>query len=131
MRSLDAIGSREDLANWCQPIIVDFLHDQYASHLGETHTSLRVLALSHARLWRFLILGDEDRLVTARREIIGIARLAGIKTAAVNEVDQSVLLELMDVIVARFLRTPALARSYSRVVLVAATRLASFATAAA
>jgi hypothetical protein len=126
MRSDNVVGTRADLADWCQPVIVDYLYELYASRLGAGHTSLRVLALSHGRLWRFLIMGDEDRLVVARREVVGIARLAGLKTSAVDEVDQEMLSELMDVIVSRFLRTPAMARGYSQIVIGAASRIAVF-----
>jgi hypothetical protein len=131
MRSENVVGSREDLADWCQPVMVDYLYELYGSRLGAGHTSLRVLALSHGRLWRFLILGDETRLVAARREVIGIARLAGLKSVVVDEVDQAMLSELMDVIMARFLRTPGMARSYSQIVLGAASRVATFGAAAA
>ncbi len=126
MRSESANGTREDLADWSQPVIVDYLHELYVNRIGEGHTSLRVLTLSHGRLWRFVILGDETRLLAARREIVGIARLAGLKASALDEIDQLMLTELMDVIVTRFLRTPAMARSYSQVVLGAASRVASF-----
>ena len=131
MRSEQAAGTREDLADWCQPVIIDYLHELYVTRIGAGHTSLRVLTLSHGRLWRFLILGDETRLLAARREIIGIARLAGLKTPAIDEIDQMMLAELMDVIVTRFLRTPAMARSYTHIVLGAASRLALIGVAAA
>ena len=94
--------------------------------LGAGHQSLRVLALSHGRLWRFLILQDAERLPLSRKEIIGIARLAGLKASTVDAIDQAMLSELMDVVVARFMRTPALARNYSQILLGASARLATF-----
>jgi hypothetical protein len=125
MRSHEFIVARRELADWSQPIVVDFLYDLYASRLGAGHHSLRVLSLSQGRMWRFVLLGENEKMAAARKEVVGLARLAGLKKIVVDEVDQAVLLELMDVIVCRFLRTPALARSYSRIVLSAATSLAT------
>lgn len=119
------------MADWIQPVIVDYLHELYRDRLGAGHASLRVLALSHGRLWRFLILDDEARLSGARKEVLGIARLSGLKSSSVDEIDQSMLTEIMDVIVTRFMRTPALARAYSHIALSAAGRLAVFGMAAA
>jgi len=113
-----------NLADWCQPILVDYLRELYTEILGSDHKSLRILSLSHGRMWRILILGDAEKLAVARKEIIGIARLAGLNTSAVELIDQAVLAELMDVIVSRFLRSPDLTRAYGRIVVAAAMRLA-------
>jgi hypothetical protein len=126
MRSQEQSETRRELADWSQPIIVDYLHELYARELGGGHQSLRVLALSHGRLWRFLIQQDDERLPLARKEIVGIARLAGLKTSVVDSIDQAMLSELMDVVVARFMRTPALARGYSQILLGASAQLAKF-----
>ncbi len=125
MRSGELTGTRLELAEWGHPVVVDFLRELYAGRLGSTHPSLRALSLSHARFWRFLIVDDAERLAGARREVMSIARLAGLRQGALDEIDQEMLAELMDVVVARFLRTPAMARAYSQIVLGAAARLAA------
>jgi len=124
MRSGDLAGTRLDLAEWCHPVVVDYLRELYAERLGSGHASLRALSLSHARFWRFLIVDDAERLAGSRREVASLARLAGLRPAALDDVDQAMLAELMDVVVARFLRTPSMARAYSQIVLGAAARLA-------
>ena len=126
MRSQELVDARRDLADWSQPIVVDYMHELYSRELGAGNQSLRVLALSHGRLWRFLILQDAERLPLARKEIVGIARLAGLKSSVVDTIDQAMLSELMDVVVARFMRTPALARNYGQILLGASARLATF-----
>ncbi len=127
----EPIAGRQHLADWSHPIVVDRLRDLYAAKLGEQHNALRVLALSHGRYWRFLILADEDKLPGARKDVVGIARLAGLRANVVDDIDRALLDELMDVIVARFLRTPDVARANSKIILAAASRIAAFALAAA
>ncbi len=121
----DLATARRDLADWSQPVIVDYLQELYARLLGPSHQSLRVLGISHGRTWRILILGDLEKLAPARREIVGISRLAGLKTQHVEQIDQAMLAELMDIIVARFHRSPAQASLYGRILLSAASRLAA------
>jgi len=131
MRAGELTGTRQELADWSHPVIVDFMYELYAARIGAGHQSLRALALSHARLWRFLILADHDRLPSARRETLSIARLAGLRPNMLDEVDQAMLAELMDVVVSRFLRSPAMARTYSQIVLGVASRLAALSPAVA
>ena len=121
--------SRRELADWSHPVVVDFLHDIHAARLGADHASVRLLAMVHGRMWRFLLLDDAEKTATARRETIAIARLAGLRPAEIDKIDRATLAELMDVIVARFMRSPRLASSYGQIVLDAASSLATMAQA--
>ena len=125
MRSNEADEARRGLAEWSQPIVFDCLYDLYAARLGDRRTALRALALAHCRVWRFLLLDDAGKLGDARRDLLGVMRLAGLRAAALAEIDQAVLSELTDVVMARFQRQPDQARAYTRVALAVAARLAT------
>lgn len=123
--------ARRELASWSQPVIYDLLHGLYAQRLGAEHPSLRVLSLSNGRLWRLVLLGDVDKLDAARREVLNIGRLAHIDPAIFDDINQNVLEELLDVVVARYLRTPSQACAFGHILLDAAAILARHVIAAA
>ncbi len=124
MQSVDIENARRDLLQWSPPIIADTLSDAYLGCLGADHLSLRVFGSMHARLWRVMLQGERDKLNEVRRELTGHARLAGVAKARLDAIDQIVLNELLDVVTARFLRSPDLARAYSRLLLTASANLA-------
>lgn len=124
-------SARRELAEWSQPVVVDFLRDLYGRRVGHDHPNLRALCVSHGRAWRYMLQGDVERLAAARRDTTGVARLAGLKTADIVEIDAAMLDELMDVIVSRFQRAPAQAAVYGRILLGIAGRLSALAATAA
>ncbi len=127
MQAEELAFARRDLAEWSQPIIVDFLRDIYSGRLGHDHLSLRVLCLSHGRAWRLMLQGDLEKLASARREVTGIARMAGLKTGDIVDIDAAMLDELLDVVVTRFQRAPGRATIYGKVLLGIAGRLSNVA----
>jgi hypothetical protein len=119
----EASDVRQDLAEWSEPIIADYLHDAYAERIGADHRSLRTLVSAHCRFWRALLIGNMTKMTINRRELAVLARLAHVPVTLVDAVDVGVLDELMNVIMARFMRSPGLARDYSHVLLRIAAHL--------
>jgi hypothetical protein len=113
VRSDEVIDVRQDFLEWSEPIIADYLYDAYASHLGAGSKVLRTIATSHARFWRSMLAGTDSILMSQRREVQALIRLAGLPATLADTVDVGVLDELMNVILARFLRSPPAARDYS------------------
>ena len=124
MQATDIESARKDLLQWSPPIIADLMVESYSIQLHITHVSRRVLCSMHARLWRLMLQEDREKTNAARRELVDFARLAGLDKPALDAVDQAVLEELLDVVTARFARTPDLIRVYSRLLLRTSANLA-------
>ena len=123
MRSDELTDVRLDFAEWSEPIIADYLHEAYAARIGRDTKSLRLLVTCHCRFWRSLLTVSDTMLQSHRRALILLARLTGIPTAMVDAIDVAVLDELMNVTLARFLRSPGTARDYGHYMLRVASHL--------
>src|SRR6185437_4101653 len=98
--------------------------------LGDNSRRARSMTLQHCRLWRDLLLQETGHAQSARRELIRLARLIGLDPDTLDRIDEIVLNELIDVVAARFHRSPAAARDYSKSLVHVASSLteARFAT---
>jgi hypothetical protein len=123
VRSDELTDVRLDFAEWSEPIIADYLHEAYASRIGLDARTLRPLVTSHCRFWRSLLTAHDTMLQPHRRTLISLVRLAGIPTPMVDAIDVGVLDELMNVTLARFLRSPGTARDYGHYMLRVASHL--------
>jgi hypothetical protein len=88
---------------------------------------VRPMLLQHCRLWRNLLLQEDNRAQNARRELVRLGRLgrlAGLEAQTLDRIDEAVFDELTDVVVMRFHRSPATTRDYSKSLIRAATSLA-------
>jgi hypothetical protein len=124
VRSDQLTDVRQDFAEWSEPIIADYLHDAYAARMGAESKILRTLVTSHGRFWRALLAGPETSVMSYRREAVALARLAGQPATLVDTIDVGVLDELMNVTLARVLRSPGTARDYGHYMLRLASHLA-------
>ena len=113
MRSNDLTHVRRDLAEWGEPIVADQLIGHYAVALKGQTSLAQPLAFNHRRLWRHLFAGHVAEALTTRRELQKLAKLVGMRPASIDDVDRMVMDELMHVIMARFHRSPSVARDYS------------------
>ncbi len=123
MSSADIESARKDLLLWSPPIIADLMAGSYAASLGVRHPSARLFASMHTRMWRFVLQDNRSKLAEARKELTDMALLAGLDRPRLEAIDQAVLEELLDVIAARFTRSPEHVRTYSRVLLKTAADL--------
>ena len=124
MRLSDLSAARRDLAEWSEPLIADRVSEIYTACFGGDQQRVRPMTLQHCRLWRNLLLQEGNRAQNARRELVRLGRLAGLESQTLDRIDEAVLDELADVVVARFHRSPATTRDYSRSLIRAATSLA-------
>ncbi len=113
MRSTDMTHARRDLAEWGEPIVADQLISYYANALKGQTTLAQPMAVNHRRLWRHLFAGHSKEVQQTRQELQKLGKLVGMRNSAIDEVDHLVMDELMSVIMARFHRSPAVARDYS------------------
>ncbi len=113
MRSNDMTHIRRDLAEWGEPIVADQLIGFYASVLKGQQNIAQPLAFNHRRLWRHLFSGHAQEAQNIRLELQRLGKLCGIRAAMIDDIDHQVIDELMNVIMARFHRSPSVARDYS------------------
>jgi hypothetical protein len=130
VHSREIDDARRDMLEWSAPVVNDIITDSYLRFLGAEHASSRILCSIHARLWRTILQGDMTKLVAVRKDLTALSRLAGISRATFDSIDQAVLNELLDVITARYVRSPTLVRIYSRFLLTASANLAEMRLAA-
>ena len=124
MRPSDWRAAQRDLVEWSAPLIADRLSKIYEACLTGDQQRVRLMILQHCHLWRNLLLEERSHAQSARRELVRLGKLAGLKSHMLDRIDEVVLDELTDVVVARFHRSPATARDYSRSLIRAASSLA-------
>jgi hypothetical protein len=124
MRSLELESARRDLMEWSHPVIADHLAELYAYHLGLNHPSLRVYVVQHTRVWAFILADQIDQAHQARGELLKLLKISHLSAALLDAINAEMLDELMSVVMARFHRSPRMAREYSIILLRAAASLA-------
>lgn len=101
-----------EMAGWSQPLIIDQINHHYFALMRGKWELARELALIHYRVWRHVMNSDGDGAAQERHKLEAALQAAGLDAAAADAADRLVIDELMDVIVRRFQRSPALSRAY-------------------
>jgi hypothetical protein len=123
MQAADLGHSRRDLLEWGSPIIIDRINAHYFALLRPYPDIARPLAQHHYRMWKYLLDGHVDEAAQLRRELVKLIRLAGLTEGDLDDADRTVLVELMQVVMARFNRSPHTACDYSLTLVDAASGL--------
>ena len=99
------------LLEWSEPIIFDRLRDAYERRLSDPNIC-RTLARLHARVWRALISGDMTRFEALRADLVDALAQEGLDLDCLADADEQTLIELVEIVVARFHRSQRLATGY-------------------
>jgi hypothetical protein len=132
MNALQNSGASDGLSGlleWSEPVIFDCSSEVYRLRVAE-RTLIGKLARVHSRAWRALIAGDMSDFVARRRELIAVLGPVGLGARCVAEADARILIELSDIVAARFQRCGRIARGYRLALSELAQRLAPIAKAA-
>lgn len=89
---------RADLVRSCLPPLEDFLQQRYREFFAEHESIGRVVRLSHATAWRFLITGNMKDFDAARAVLAGAARRSGLSEGFVEALDRELMAELLTLI---------------------------------
>ena len=122
MPNADVTAGVAGLLEWSEPIIFDRLLAAYRARLGAGPAAWN-LARLHARAWKAAITGDMPRLETARWNL---ADALGEHSLAIDhavDADAEIMVELLDIVMARFQRSMSTARSYHLALMQLAGRL--------
>ena len=110
------------LQEWCEPLIFDRLHAAYRRLLGDEILA-RGQARIHTRVWRALIGGDISNFHALRETLISTLEPCGLTLDHLAEFDGEIMIELLDVVMARYNRSQRTARAYHLALMQLAGRL--------
>jgi hypothetical protein len=110
------------LQSWSEPIIFDYLLDLYSRRLGSGAEAWSVARL-HAQNWRAAMTGDLAKFDSARWDLLAALKEHRIGEEEVGAADSEIIVELLDIVMARFQRSASTARSYHLALIALAGRL--------
>jgi hypothetical protein len=110
------------LKQWSEPVIFDRLIAAYYK-LIEDRELARALTRLHARVWRALIAGDMEDFEDLRETLVGALEPCDLTLDHLAGVDGEIMIELLDVVMARYNRSARTARAYHLALMELAGRL--------
>jgi len=110
MNDAIAEGSK-GLLEWSEPVIVDRLVAIYGQHVNSA-SEARALAMAHAKVWRALISGDYDSFAARRDDLVAALAAHDLTLNDFASADSEILVELLEIVVARFQRSQRTAMGY-------------------
>jgi hypothetical protein len=111
MRLADLSEGFSGLKQWSEPVIYDRLIAAYYKLISDRELA-RGLTRLHARVWRALIGGDMARFEELRETLVDALRPCSLTLDHLAEVDGEIMIELLDVVMARYKSSHRTARAY-------------------
>ena len=122
MRLADLSEGFSGLKQWSEPVIYDRLAAAYYKLISDRELA-RDLTRLHARVWRALIAGDVAGFEELRETLVSALEPCGLTLNHLAEVDGEIMIELLDVVMARYNRSDRTARAYHLALMELAGRL--------
>jgi len=110
------------LLEWSEPIIYDRLLMAYRARLGE-QAAVWKLARLHCRVWRALISGDMVQFETSRDDLVAALAENRLNLDNLAADDAGIMVELLEVVMARYHNSMRTAKSYHLALIELAARL--------
>ena len=101
----------QGLLEWSDPVIVDRLIRIYHDKLRRVDLA-RNFAILHAKVWRALIAGEYETFAVRREELVASLAEVSLTLDDFAEADSEILVELLQIVVARFQRSQRTAMGY-------------------
>ncbi len=111
MTKTDPREAFSDLQQWSEPLIFDRLFGAYRRLVRDDDLA-RGLTRLHARVWRALIGGDLPGFALLRKTLVDALKHCSLTLDNLAEVDAEIMVELLDVVIARYNRSHRTARAY-------------------
>lgn len=111
MLSADRSEGFSGLKQWSEPVIYDRLIAAYWKLIPDRELA-RDLTRLHARVWRTLIAADMEGFEELRETLVGALEPCGLTLDHLAEVDGAIMIELLDVVMARYKSSHRTARAY-------------------
>jgi hypothetical protein len=122
MLNADAAVGLSGFLEWSEPVIFDRLRDGYQARIGAGPAPWK-LARLHARAWRALISGDMAKFEALRWDLADALDEFHLDIDDVAEADAQILVELLDIVMARYQRSMRTAKGYHLALIALAGRL--------
>ena|SRR5579872_5612278 len=122
MRLADLSEGFSGLKQWSEPVIYDRLIAAYWKLISDRELA-RNLTRLHARVWRALIAGDMEGFAELRESLVGALEPCDLTLDHLAEVDAEIMIELLDVVMARYKSSHRTARAYHLALMELAGRL--------
>ena len=122
MPSADLTEGYAGLKQWSEPVIYDRLIAAYWKLIPDRELA-RALTRLHARVWRALIGGDMTDFEELRETLVGALEPCSLTLDHLAEVDGEIMIELLDVVMARYKSSHRTARAYHLALIDLAGRL--------
>jgi len=110
------------LLEWSGPVIFDRLCMAYAKRI-RNHDNARRLAKQHCRVWRALLEGDAGGFESERGILARDLGKAGLTLDDLADADNQTMNELVEIVIARFRRSPRTSQGYHLALLQLAMQL--------
>ena len=127
---LDHAKLAAEILLWAEPLARDRLTAFWNAAARESGAG-KPLADIHWRAWRCALSNLQHGASASRRDLAVLARGAGLQADIIEEGDEAVIDEIAEVIIARFRRSPILAKDYTKALVMTAAGLLAPAPAAA
>jgi hypothetical protein len=118
----EAADGLSGLLEWSEPIIYDRLLMAYRARLGD-QAAIWKLARLHCRVWRALMVGDMGKFETCRNDLVAALDESRLSLDHLAADDAGIMMELLDVVMARYHNSMRTAKSYHLALIELATRL--------
>jgi len=126
---LDHAKLAADILLWAEPLARDRLTAFWSAAARESGAG-KTLADLHWRVWRCALSNLQHGASASRRDLGVLVRGAGLQAELIGDGDEVVIDEIAEVIIARFRRSPILAKDYTKALVLTAAGLLAPATAA-
>ena len=123
MRNFGALDGLSGLLELSEPVIFDRLREVYRARVAKEEQVWKCARL-HCRAWRALIASDMAKFEGLRHELVLALERLGLDTGCIAEADARILLELNEIVAARFQRSAREAKGYRLALIELAGRLA-------
>ncbi len=123
MRTRDFEDTSREIARWSEPLVADRILMVYDQRLAGEESASQALVFQHCRMWRNLLEGQTLRALEARRNLVKLAHRARLSDRDLEEIDKSILDELLGVILRRCQGSHMAARLQGMALVMAASAL--------
>jgi hypothetical protein len=111
MPTTDAFEGYAGLQQWAQPLIFDRLCSAYRKIIRDERLA-RGMTRMHARVWRALVNGDMEEFGATREALVVALTDCSLTLDHLADVDAEIMVEMLDVVMARYNRSHRAARPY-------------------
>ena len=119
---LDHARLAADILLWAEPLVRDRLSTFWSSAARESGAG-KAFADLHWRAWRCALSNLQHGAAASRRDLAVMTRGANLSAGVIEEADEIVIDEIAEVIIARFRRSPGLAKDYTKALVLTAAGL--------